>query len=94
MKNKRYFLMLFAVALLLCIPLIAMQFTAEVNWDTWDFLIMGILLVGTVTLCEFVLRTVKSTTNRLLICAGVLLVFLLLWAELAVGLFGSPFAGS
>lgn len=94
MKNKRYFLMLFAVVLLLCIPLIAMQFTAEVNWDTWDFLIMGILLVGTVTLCEFVLRTVKSTTNRLLICAGVLLVFFFLWAELAVGLFGSPFAGS
>lgn len=94
MKNKRFFLMLTTVIILLLIPLIAMQFTPEVDWDGRDFLIMGILLLGTATICELVLRTVKSKTHRLLICAGVLLVFFLIWAELAVGIFGSPFAGS
>ncbi len=94
MKNKRFFLILSTVTILLLIPLIAMQFTHEVDWDGRDFLIMGILLLGTGTICELVLRTVKSKTHRIFICFGVLLAFLLIWAELAVGIFGSPFAGS
>lgn len=94
MKNKRFFLILTAVAMLLLIPLIAMQFTQEVDWDRRDLIIMGFLLLGTGTLCELVLRTVKSKTHRLFICACVLLAFLLIWAELAVGIFGLPFAGS
>ena len=76
------------------IPLIAMQFTNEVNWDITDFIIMGALLFGTALSCEAVLRKVKSTKGRILICGVVLLVFLLIWAELAVGIFGMPFAGS
>ncbi len=94
MKNKRLTLILATVVVLLLIPLIAMQFTTEVDWDLRDFIIMGVLLLGTGLLCELVLRNVKSSTNRLLICAGVLLACFLIWAELAVGIFGSPFAGS
>lgn len=71
-----------------------MQFTNEVNWDTFDFLIMGILLLGTASLCELVIRKVKSRKNRLLICGVVLFLFFFIWAELAVGIVGSPFAGS
>jgi hypothetical protein len=93
-SNKRLFLILAAVALLLLIPFVAMQFTAEVNWDSTDFLIMGIMLSGTGLLCELVLRTVSSVQNRVLICGIILLGFLLIWAELAVGIFGTPFAGS
>ena len=94
MKNRRLFFILAGAALLLSVPLIAMQFTPEVDWDVKDFLIMGVLLLGTGTICELVLRTVKNKTHRLLICVGVLLAFFLIWAELAVGIFGSPFAGS
>ena len=93
MQNKRFILIL-ATAALLSIPFIAMQFTAEVDWDLADFLIMGVLLFGTGTLIEVVLRKVKSIINRLIICGVVLLAFLLIWAELAVGIFGSPIAGS
>lgn len=94
MKNKRLILLLSGVGLILLIPLIAMIFTSEVKWGLFDFAIMLILLTGTALTIEFILRKVKRTTSRILLCAGVLLVLLLIWAELAVGIFGSPLAGS
>ncbi|MFZ1369489.1 MAG: hypothetical protein WAR78_03855, partial [Ferruginibacter sp.] len=71
-----------------------MQFTAEVNWSLPDFVIAGALLFGTGLLCEFVLRTFKKTGQRIAICAVILAVLFIIWAELAVGIFGTPFAGS
>lgn len=94
MKNKRLIIILGAMTVLLLIPFIAMQFTNEVDWSIRDFAIMGVLLYGTGILCEIVLRTVKSVPNRILICGAVVVAFLLIWAELAVGIFGTPFAGS
>jgi len=94
MKNTRLIIILASVSVILLIPFIAMQFTDEVNWSVSDFAIMGVLLYGTGLLCELVLRKVKSVPNRILICAAVVVAFLLVWAELAVGIFGTPFAGS
>lgn len=94
MKNKRLTILLLSALSLLLIPLIAMQFTNEVDWKAGDFMIMGILLTGTGLLCEFVLGKVKNVRNRLLICGAVLLAFFLILVELAVGVFGAPFAGS
>jgi len=59
-----------------------------------DFVVAGVLLFGTGLTIEFVLRKVKSKKNRILICGFILLVLLLLWIELAVGIFGSPIAGN
>ncbi len=94
MKNQRLFIILAAITVVLLIPFIAMQFTNEVDWSLFDFIIMGVLLYGTGLLCELVMRKVKSIRNRILICAALVFAFLLIWAELAVGIFGSPFAGS
>jgi len=94
MKNKRLIIILAAMSVILLIPFIAMQFTDEVDWSFRDFAIMGVLLYGTGLLCELVLRKVKTVQNRILICGAVVLAFLLIWAELAVGIFGTPFAGS
>lgn len=94
MKNERFIIFLAIAVAILLIPLIAMQFTNEVDWDIFDFAIMGFLLLGTATVCEIVLRLVKSIKYRILICGVVLLAFFLIWAELAVGIFGTPFAGS
>lgn len=82
------------VALLLLIPFTAMQFTKEVNWDAFDFVVAAVLLLGTGVVCEIVLRTVRSTQNRIIICGILLVLLFLVWAELAVGIFGTPFAGS
>lgn len=94
MKNKRLIIILLVIVILLMIPLVAMQFTTEVNWSVSDFIIMGILLLGTGLTIELVLRRVKSVRNRLILCGAILFIFFLLWAELAVGIFGTPFAGS
>ena len=93
-QNKRLTGILITIAALLCLPLIAMQFTEEVNWTLSDFVIMGILLLTVGLGIEFVLRKVKKTRDRILLCAGILFIFFLVWAELAVGIFGTPFAGS
>jgi hypothetical protein len=94
MKYKRLNIILIIIALLLLIPLIAMQFTDEVNWSVFDFVIAGTLLLGTGVLCELALRKIKSFKYRLAILTCILLVLLAIWAELAVGIFGTPFAGS
>ncbi|MUP46472.1 hypothetical protein E0K83_12060 [Gramella sp. BOM4] len=94
MKTSRILAVLLIVAALLLIPFIAMQFSDDVDWSAFDFLIMGILLSGTGLLIEFVLRKVSNPKNRIIICGIVLAVFFLIWAELAVGVFGTPFAGS
>ncbi len=87
MKNKRIIIILATTVILLFIPLIAMQFTSEVNWTPIDFLAMGILLAATGILCEFIIRKVDSFQTRIFICGFILLGFFLLWAELAVGIF-------
>lgn len=94
MQNQRLIIILITVVILLLIPFAAMQFTDEVNWSSGDFAVMGVLLLGTGLLCEFVLRKVKNINYRIVICGIILFLFLLIWAELAVGIFGTPFAGS
>jgi peptidoglycan/LPS O-acetylase OafA/YrhL len=94
MTIKRFFVILSIVLAVLTIPFIAMQFSTEVDWDIFDFIVMGILLLGTGLLIELVLRKVQTLKNRLILCGAVLFLFLIIWAELAVGIFGSPFAGS
>lgn len=94
MKNKRVFGILLAVVLLLLIPLVAMQFTTEVDWDVRDFAIAAVLLLGTGLTAEAVIRNVKNKNYQIGLIALILIALFLIWAELAVGIFGTPFAGS
>jgi hypothetical protein len=93
-QNTRLIVILLATGSLLLIPFIAMQFTDQVDWSFSDFLIMGILLLSTGMLCELVLRKVKKLKHRIVLMVAILASFFLIWAELAVGIFGTPFAGS
>ncbi len=74
---------------LLMIPLIAMQFTEEVLWTMGDFVIATILLFGTGF--SFILLSKKSSAFTFKLATGIALgsTFLLIWANLAVGLIGS-----
>lgn len=81
-------------ALVLMIPLAAMQFTQEVVWTLSDFIVAGILLMLAGTAYVVGTRLVKTKMQRLVVGGLVGVSFLLVWVELAVGIFGTPFAGS
>lgn len=79
---------------ILFVPLVAMLFTKEVKWTLFDFLVAGILLVGTGLVLELILRKVKEAKYKLLASIVLLVLFILIWAELSVGIFGTPIAGN
>lgn len=93
-QNKRLIGIVITVAFLLLIPMIAMQFTNEVNWQLFDFIVAGALLLGTGVAIEFVIRKVTKIEYLIAISLAIVVTLLLVWAELAVGIFGTPFAGS
>ncbi|UQD57153.1 hypothetical protein [Flavobacterium sp. K5-23] len=92
--KKRIVIITLITVTLLLVPLIAMQFTEEVKWTLMDFVVAGVLLFGTGFLCEIAIRKTKNVKYRIAICLAILIVLLLIWAELAVGIFGTPFSGS
>ncbi len=94
LKNKRLFAILGLVVLLLLVPGISMLFTNEVNWSIRDFIIAGILLLSIGLAIEFILRKVSKKQNRIALIIIILMLLILTWIELAVGVFGTPLAGS
>jgi peptidoglycan/LPS O-acetylase OafA/YrhL len=86
MTKKRFLILLGIIATLLLIPFVAMQFTTEVNWTAFDFIVMGLLLLGVGTAIEFILRKVKTKSQKIALVVAAIGVFLLIWVELAVGL--------
>jgi hypothetical protein len=92
--KKKFTLLAVGIVLILFIPLAAMQFTSEVNWDLPDFIVAGILLFGIGGLILFISKYVKTKTYKIALLLAVIIAFFLLWAEMAVGLFGSIIAGS
>jgi uncharacterized membrane protein YgdD (TMEM256/DUF423 family) len=87
-------LVLLGTGAILLVPLVAMRFTREVNWSPLDFLVAGILLAGIGSLYVLLTRKLRTGPQRRVVGGGLLLTLLLVWAELAVGIFGSPIAGS
>jgi len=73
--------------LLLLVPLVAMQFTPEVRWGLEDFLIAGCLLLGAGVGLVLIARYAKRTAHRVALMGILVLAVLLVWAELAVGIF-------
>lgn len=75
-----------ATGLLLLVPLVAMQFTAEVAWGVVDFLAAGALLFGAGAAMVLAMRRFERPLQRGLALAAIGLCFVLVWAELAVGI--------
>ncbi len=78
-----------AAALLLLLPLVAMQFTDEVNWDVADFAIFGALLFGAGVTYELAARTTGNPAYRAAAGVALAAAFLLVWVNGAVGIIGS-----
>lgn len=71
-----------------------MQFSKSWNWSLIDFVAVGVILFGTAFIINLILEKFKTTKSRLILIGITLTVLVLTWIELAVGIFGSPFAGS
>lgn len=77
------------LAALLTIPLIAMKFTAEVDWSPFDFLVMGAMLAVVGGGYELTIRLSDNALYRFGAGVAVVTGFLLVWANLAVGFIGN-----
>lgn len=74
---------------LLLIPLIAMQFSAEVNWTPFDFLFAGILIFGTGLTFKILTRNASSNLYKIASASALGSGLFLIWANGAVGIIGS-----
>jgi hypothetical protein len=77
------------VALILLLPLVAMQFTGEVNWDVADFVFAGALLIGTGITYELAVRMSGDTAYRAAAGVALAAAFILVWVNAAVGIIGN-----
>ena len=76
-------------ALLLLVPMIAMQATDEINWDETDFLVLGAMLLAACGAYELATRMTGNTVYRAAVGVAVVAAFILIWMNLAVGIIGS-----
>lgn len=83
-----YVVALGTIALLL-IPFIAMQFTSEVQWSLFDFLLMGAILFTIGMAFRFLIGRSGKLSYRLGVALAVGTTFFMIWANLAVGLIGA-----
>src|SRR5919112_554087 len=76
-------------ALILLLPLVAMQFTDEVAWDETDFAVIGAMLFGACGTYELAARMTGNIAYRAGVGVAVVAAFILIWMNLAVGIIGS-----
>jgi hypothetical protein len=88
-ENKRLVGIVAAIFYLLLIPV-----AAKFPWSGFDFFLAAVVLFGTGLAVELALRFVTNVWARIAVCGVILLALFLVWAELAVGLFGTRFAGN
>ena len=82
------------VPALLALPAVAMLATDEVQWSLGDFAVAGLLLLATALLADVIVRSTRSLRTTAILLGVLLAGAVFVWIELAVGLVGSPFAGS
>lgn len=78
-----------AAALILLLPLVAMQFTEEVTWGPADFAVFGAMLAGACGTYELAARVTRNTAYRAAVGVALAAAFILVWMNLAVGIIGS-----
>lgn len=87
MLKKRFVRVVLLTVLILLVPFFLTQVDSNWDWNAFDFLVIGTLLLGAGMAYELIaLRLKKRGYKILLLCATIASV-LFVWAELAVGIF-------
>ncbi len=86
-SNKQSIAIWGSVVIILLIPLVAMQFTDEVNWGLMDFIVAGALLSLAALAYGLASRKLTNIKYRAAVGIAILAVLLIVWIDLAVGVF-------
>jgi hypothetical protein len=88
-KYRNVVYILLTTGLILTAPLVAMQYTDEVNWTAFDFVAAATLLIGSGLMADFFVRKSRNhayrTGGALAVATGLVVV----WVNLAVGIIGN-----
>lgn len=76
-------------ALILLVPAVAMQFSDGMAWGPMDFVLAGALLFGSGLAYQVITGKTGSLAYRAAVGIALAAAFILIWANLAVGLIGS-----
>ncbi|MDN3919531.1 hypothetical protein [Roseateles violae] len=78
-------------AALLALPGLAMQFSSEVRWGVFDFIVFALMLLCACGGYELAQQLRPGNgSQRAAVCVAIAGGFLLVWMNLAVGLIGEP----
>ena len=92
--NKTQKVLFSVIMLILAIPFVEqLDGKAAFNWSILDFTITFIMLSVFGFGLEIGLRKLSSQRVKLMVALSVTFIFILVWAEIAVGIFNSPIAG-
>ena len=94
MVYKRFLIRLLSFWCVLLVPFVGHFFTEEIQWNQIDYIVAALLLGGAAAVSSWIDHIQLSKKSKSVLIVLFLIFFLLIWAELAVGLFGSPLAGS
>ena len=73
--------------MILIIPLVGTILSDQIDWGILDFLVMGIILLIVGMVLSVVSQKIKNPRKKLFYNLVIMLIFFLIWAELAVGIF-------
>lgn len=93
MKAYRIVSHLLVAQLVLLVPLIGMLVSDDIDWSLLDFAIVSMLL-AVIGVAFYMVMNRSGNLEQNIIGFALGLIALLVFAELAVDIFGTPFAGS
>ncbi len=93
--TKKITRLLLVVALILIVPLLGTLFVDGWNWGIEDFIFAAVMLFTAGLGFQFAHAKFKNPTYRTIAILGIIMIFLFIWVELAVGIFNiSGISGS
>lgn len=88
-QNRNLFLLAGATACLLLGLFLIKEITHILEWGPVDFVFVGVMVFGTGTAYELIARKHKNRIYRVALAVALGAGFIMIWANLAVGLIGS-----
>jgi hypothetical protein len=86
-RNNNALSTIIIIGFLLLLPLIAMRFTHEVMWTLSNFALAAVILISAVVVWSIAVSRLHTKKNRTIVGVLLLIVLIMIWIELAVGIF-------